>query len=139
MVDGAGFQRWHDSHWKHRAPEYDAMKATAQKGLLALAESALPGLTDLVDCAEVSTPLTVEHFTSWPVGAFYGIPAVPERYRTPWTQIQSPIQGLYLTGTDVASLGIPGATMGGAFTAAKLLGALGVPKVMHHFGTEASD
>ncbi len=138
MVDGEGFQGWHDSRWKHRPPDYDAMKATVAKGLLALCETKLPGLTSLVDYTEVSTPLTIEHFTSWPQGAFYGIPAVPERYRTAWTKVETPVPGLYLTGTDVASLGVLGATMGGASTAAKLLGVLGVPKVMRQFGQQSS-
>jgi phytoene dehydrogenase-like protein len=134
MVDGEGFAAWQDSRWKDRPPEYEAVKDLAKEGLLALSEKVLPGLSDLVDYAEVSTPITVEHFTSWPFGAFYGIPAVPERYQTSWTQITTPVPGLYLTGTDVASLGIPGAMMGGAFTASKLLGALGIPRVMRKFG-----
>ena len=31
---------------------------------------------------ELSTPLTVEHFTSHPAGRFYGLPGTPERYRS---------------------------------------------------------
>ena len=133
MVDGQSFSAWRNSDWKHRPAEYEAVKAAAKGGLLTLAETALPGLTDLVDYAEVSTPMTIEHFTSWPLGAFYGIPAVPDRYRRAWTQIETPIPGLYLTGSDVASLGIPGATMGGAFTAARLLGTFGIPRVMRNY------
>lgn len=137
VVDGEGFRTWHDTYWKHRPPEYEVVKELAKKGLLALSETVLLGLTDLVDYAEVSTPNTIEHFTAWPMGAFYGIPAVPERYRTPWTRIHTSVPGLYLTGCDVASVGILGATMGGAFTAAKLLGPLGIPKVASHFGPAA--
>jgi all-trans-retinol 13,14-reductase len=133
MVDGQSFETWKDTRWKQRPDDYGVVKDAARDGLVALTDSAIPGLASLIDYAEVATPATVEHFTSWPRGAFYGIPAIPQRYRSPWTQIETPIPGLLLTGTDVASHGILGAMMGGAFTAAKLLGAFGLLRVMRRF------
>ena len=73
----------------------------------------------------MSTPLTVDTFTGHPHGSVYGVPATPERFRLPYLRVVTPVQNLYLTGADVASLGIVGAMMGGVVTAAHLMGHLG--------------
>ena len=44
------------------------------------------------------------------------------------TLLEAP--GLYLTGSDVASLGINGAAIGGAMTAGKVLGGRALGKIM---------
>ena len=121
-VDYEAFAAWADSGWKHRSDEYEALKRTIADGILALVERELPGLRELVEYVEVSTPLTMQHFTGRSFGTFYGLPATPEKFRQPWSEIQTPLPGLLLTGTDVACLGIVGAAMGGLFTVAKLLG-----------------
>ncbi len=52
----------------------------------------------------------------------YGLPATPQRYRTRDLKVRTPIRNLYLTGSDVSSLGILGAMMGGVATAAAVAG-----------------
>ena len=47
-----------------------------------------------------------------------------------WLGPRTPIRNLYLTGSDVALLGIMGALMGGVLTASCLLGSFGYPEVM---------
>ena len=90
-----------------------------------------PGFSALVQYSELSTPLTVEHFTSHPAGCFYGLPCEHRRdidpRRSPRAR-RSP--GLYLSGSDVASLGIPGAMMGGLAAASKVLGPAGFLRIM---------
>jgi phytoene dehydrogenase-like protein len=130
FVDHAAFERWSGSEWLERPDDYAAAKARIAEGLIALAEAEVPGLRAAIAHVEVSTPLTLEHFTHHPFGAFYGVPAIPEHYRAPWLEIATPIEGLYLTGTDVASLGIMGAGMGGALSAGKILGTSGLGSVM---------
>jgi NAD(P)H-flavin reductase len=72
----------------------------------------------------------MEDFTSHPAGRFYGLPGTPARYRMGALSARSPIAGLYLSGCDVASLGIPGATMGGFVAASKVLGTFGFARIM---------
>ncbi len=90
----------------------------------------MPGLTDLVAYEEVSTPLTLKSFTSWPGGAFYGVPMTPERFKLPWLGASTPIGGLYLTGTDAASPGVCGALMGGLLAVGAALGPVAAIKMM---------
>lgn len=80
----------------------------------------------------MSTPLTNEHFTSHPDGAIYGLACVPERYdktKSPWFDVTTPIEGLFLTGVDAGgSPGIAGAMMGGLATTLKILGSRDILK-----------
>jgi hypothetical protein len=44
--------------------------------------------------------------------------------------VQTPVRGLYLTGADVGSLGIMGGLMGGVATSSRLLGPLGLARIL---------
>jgi len=124
------FAAWRGSATGQRGRDYLELKNRIADGLLNLADSAVPGFKALTRYSELSTPLTMEDFTSHPSGVFYGLPGTPARYRLGLLSTQTPIAGLYLSGSDVASLGIPGATMGGFAAASKALGALGFMRVM---------
>jgi all-trans-retinol 13,14-reductase len=50
--------------------------------------------------------------------------------RWSWPKVATPVRHLYLTGADVASLGIMGAMMGGVATTARLLGTLGFFRIV---------
>ncbi len=116
--------------WRNRGAEYEALKARIARGLLDFVEERHPGLRELVEFKELSTPLSVGHFTDFPRGSIYGLPATPERYRQRWLSPRTPVPGLYLTGADVVSLGIGGAMMGGVFTASMVLGGAAFPAIM---------
>ena len=92
-------------------------------------ERRLPGFRDLVAFQELSTPLSVEHFTAHPGGRIYGVPPTPERFRTRAFRVHTPIDGLLLAGTDAASLGVTGAFMGGALAAGAALGRSGIGRI----------
>jgi phytoene dehydrogenase-like protein/ferredoxin-NADP reductase len=124
------FAAWRGSATGQRGRDYLELKNRIADGLLNLADSAVPGFKALTRYSELSTPLTMEDFTSHPAGAFYGLPGTPARYRLGALSAQTPITGLYLSGSDVASLGIPGATMGGFAAASKVLGASGFIRIM---------
>lgn len=109
---------------------YPGRKEIIADGLLDLAETAVPGLKDLVIYRELSTPRTVEDYTSHPRGEFYGVPAVPERYKAGLLGPATPVRGLFLTGEDAGSLGIVGALMGGLSAAARALGPSGFLRIM---------
>ena len=129
-IDDKAFAAWKDKPLGNRGADYSALKETISDGLLDLAETALPGLKALVTYRELSTPLTVEHFTSHPGGRFYGLPATPARYKNPLPGPRTPLRGLYLAGCDAGSLGIVGAMMGGVGAAAQALGSTGFFSIM---------
>jgi len=116
--------------WRRRSTEYEAAKDHITQALLELIERHHPGFRDLVEHSELGTPLTFEYFTAAPSGSIYGYPGTPEKYRLPWLAPATPIRNLYLTGSDVISLGIMGALMGGVVTASRLLGPLGFFSIM---------
>jgi phytoene dehydrogenase-like protein len=119
FTDYKNFAKWKEQPWKKRDEEYKALKENIANKLLDFIEKRFPGFKDLVDFQELSTPVTNEHFTSHVDGAIYGLACVPERYdktKCPWFETKTPIEGLYLTGADVASPGISGAMIGGLAT-----------------------
>ncbi len=117
FCDAKAFRRWAQQPRGHRGPQYSALKERVARGMLELTESAAPGLSDLVDYIEVSTPLTYEHYTAHPAGAFYGPSATPLRYRSAPLGPRTAIPGLFLSGQDAGSTGIMGAMMGGVAAA----------------------
>lgn len=130
FVGPRAFKAWEGTAKGDRGADYARLKAVIADGLIALADSAVPGLRAAVRRVEVGTPLTVEHYTSHPAGAFYGIPATPERYRKRLTTPRTPIDGLYLTGQDAGFLGIAGALMAGMSAACQVLGPAGHNQIM---------
>jgi all-trans-retinol 13,14-reductase len=129
IADGAPFERWRALPWRRRGDEYEAVKATMARALVDLVERRCPGFRDLIAYEEVSTPVTVEHFTGHPGGRIYGAPATPERMRDARFGVGTPVKGLYLAGADAMSLGIEGAFMGGALAAGAAMGPLGVQRI----------
>jgi phytoene dehydrogenase-like protein len=123
-------EAYREQPWRRRGEEYEAAKSRIIQALLALIEHHHPGFRDLVEYSELGTPLTFEHFTAAPSGAIYGYPGTPDKYRKRWLSPQTPIRNLYLTGSDVAFLGIMGALMGGVLTASRLIGPLGFFQIL---------
>ena len=129
-VDPRVFDTWRDQPKGQRGPDYSTLKKRIGDGMLRLAETAIPGLTGLVEYAELSTPLTVEHYTSHRQGSFYGLPATPERFRSTLLGPRTPVEGLFLSGQDAGCLGILGAMMGGVGAACQVLGSRGYPMIL---------
>ena len=138
FIDATAFEKWRGTPTGNRGEEYSQLKARMYAGMLGLAETAIPGLRDLVDYAEISTPLTVEHYTTHPDGAFYGLPATPQRFRMKPLGPRTAVPGLYLSGQDVGTLGIGGALMGGIAAASQVLGPGGFPKIRRAMRRAAS-
>lgn len=126
FTDYALFEKWKDLPWKKRGEEYMKFKEHIAQKVIAAVDKRFPGFKDIVEYVEVSTPITNEHFTSHPDGAIYGLACVPERYeheKTPWFEVQTPVEGLMITGADAGgSPGIAGAMMGGLATTLRILG-----------------
>lgn len=132
------FQQWGKSPQGRRSAEYSALKQRVATGMLALAETAAPGLSDMVEDMEVATPLTYEHYTAHPSGAFYGVPASPQRYASPPLGPRTAVPGLLLSGQDAGSLGIMGAMMGGVAAACQVLGPHGMRTINSAMRTGSS-
>ena len=124
------FDAWRGTAHGDRGPAYADLKRRIAEGLLRAADRAVPGFSALVGYSELSTPLSVEHFTSHPDGVFYSLRGTPQRYRSSPLGARTPIPGLYLAGCDEASLGVPGALMGGLAAASQVLGPAGFLRIM---------
>jgi all-trans-retinol 13,14-reductase len=111
------FARWKGTQWKRRPEEYDAFKADIERRMLDQFFEHMPGLRDKLVYAELSTPLSTEHFVRPMAGSIYGIEPTPERFDDPWLRPRSPIPGLFFSGSEVASVGVVGAMMGGVLAA----------------------
>lgn len=129
-VDYDFFSQWRKQPWRRRGDDYADLKAQITQSLIQLVECHYPGFQELIEYAELSTPLTVEHFDASDRGAIYGIPCIPERLDQSWIGARTPIRNLYLTGADTMSLGIMGAMMGGVKTAGIVNGVFGFFKIM---------
>ncbi len=64
FVDDEAFSEWQSRPHGNRGAAYSALKEKISDGLLDLAETVIPGLKKMVQYRELSTPLSVEHFTS---------------------------------------------------------------------------
>ncbi len=111
------FEPWRDLRWKRRGADYEAFKARMKDRLLQQLFEKLPGLKPMLDFAELSTPVTTEHFVRPTAGSIYGIEPTPARFASTSLKPRSPIRGLYFAGSDVSAVGVVGAMMGGALAA----------------------
>jgi phytoene dehydrogenase-like protein/NAD(P)H-flavin reductase len=119
---------FHD--WSERPGEYYQAKEKITASLLDLLERHFPGFGEIIDYAELSTPVTMQRFTSRPRGEPYGIPGTPARFDLKALKPKTSIKNLYLSGSDVCSLGIVGALQGGAAAAACVIGPMGFMRIM---------
>jgi len=121
MLPYAAFAMWGETRWKRRGEDYDAVKQRLAARLLTELERQVPAVVGHVACAELSTPLTTRHFMNYGNGEIYGIASTPARFTMRELGARTPIRGLYLTGQDVASLGVVGALFGGVISASAAL------------------
>ena len=123
--------QWSGTKWRKRGSDYAALKEQLTQRMLAPLFARLPQLRDQVAYAELSTPLTAQHFASHPKGELYGLEATPSRYRAA-IHTNSGLPGLYLTGVDLVSAGVGGALLSGALCAGGLLGLDAFTEMMGH-------
>ncbi len=124
------FQKWKDTTWLKRSEDYKILKEKLSMKMLDFVTQQFPGFKDLVSFYDLATPLTMEFFTNWEKGSFYGVPPTPRRFQYKWINPKTPVKNLYLTGTDAATLGVFGALMGGLYATATITGRRGMLKMM---------
>jgi all-trans-retinol 13,14-reductase len=115
------FAPWEGSRWRNRGPDYEALKASFSERMLELLFMKLPQLRGRIDVQELSTPLTTRHFAGHPHGELCGLDHTPERFGLA-PGPRTPIRGLFLSGQDVALVGVGGAFTSGALAAAAIEG-----------------
>jgi all-trans-retinol 13,14-reductase len=120
LTDWAAVEKWADLLPGQRGEGYAALKSQVEEKAFAQFEAYFPQLAELVVFKEVATPFSVVSTTRHRKGAFYGVEATPRRFLSDALRMKTPIEGLYLSGQDVASPGIPGAMWGGLLCAANI-------------------
>jgi all-trans-retinol 13,14-reductase len=114
------FERFQDTHWRKRGPDYEQLKAAISGTLLFRLLEHLPGLRPLIAYQELSTPLSTAHFTRGVRGAAYGLEVNRNRFLNPYLRPRTPVRGLVLAGSDVAVVGVVGALVGGLAAATSI-------------------
>ena len=105
--DWSTVERFADLPRDQRGEDYQAFKQKIEDVLFEQFTKYFPRLAELVVFREVSTPLATASFTSHTKGSFYGLDVTPKRISTDALRMKTPIKGLYLTGQDVVTPGIP--------------------------------
>jgi len=113
FVPWSVFEPWVGSKWMKRGQDYEAFKEGMQKALLKQLFEHMPGLKPHLAWAELSTPVSTQHFCRPVQGSIYGLEPTPERFENPWLRPRSPITNLYFAGSEVTTVGVMGAMMGG--------------------------
>jgi len=111
------FAPWRGTKWKKRGESYDAFKQKLEASLLEQFLAHLPALRPMVDYVELSTPLSTDNFCRPMQGSIYGLEPTPTRFKNRHLRAKSPIPGLYFSGSEVSSVGVIGALMGGVLGA----------------------
>jgi all-trans-retinol 13,14-reductase len=120
IANMAWFDRWQGTQRKKRGADYEAWKARMSERLLEILLRHRPSIAGHVVHAELSTPLSTQHYMANPRGEIYGLNHTPERFHLP-LRVESGVPGLLLTGQDLVSCGVAGALFGGALTASVVL------------------
>jgi all-trans-retinol 13,14-reductase len=111
------FAAWRGTRWKKRGADYDAFKERLSEALARQFFEHMPELEPMVKHAELSTPVSTDHFCRPLRGSIYGLEPTPERFTNRWLRPRSPIDGLFFSGSEVATVGVIGAMMGGVLAA----------------------
>lgn len=115
------FKPWEDKPQGKRGDAYEENKKSLTQRYLEVLYKYVPQVKDCLDFVEMSTPLSTKHFSAYQFGEIYGLDHTPSRFACDWLRPQTAIKNLYLTGQDVATVGVGGALMGGILTASALL------------------
>lgn len=114
------FEKWKDTKVGRRGNDYKEFKKNIEERLLKHLKTKLPKLMEKCVYHELSTPLSTTHFCQAPKGAIYGLKPTPKRWNTLELRPKTPIKGLYMSGSDIGTLGVVGAMIGGIVTASKI-------------------
>ena len=115
------FEKWKDQPWKNRGEDYESMKEQFCQRMFDQIFLTLPQLKNKIDYYELSTPLSTKSMMNYDGGELYGLEHTPSRFRQRWLRPQTPVQGLFLTGQDITTVGLTGALFSGLLTCSSIL------------------
>ena len=123
-------KKWEDTTIGHRGDDYKAMKQQVARECIELAETQIPGLSNMIAEQYTSTPLTWHDYNLSPCGSAYGM---RKDYRNMLTILspRTPIPNLLLTGQNLTLHGIEGVMMTAILTCAEILGPDHIRKVIN--------
>ena len=116
------FEKWAGTPWKKRGEAYEAKKEEIAQRLLKEVYKQLPQVEGKINCYELSTPLTTQHFVNYEKGEIYGLDHSPSRYRQSFLKPKTPIKNFYLTGQDIVTAGVGGALFSGVLSTMAITG-----------------
>lgn len=115
------YEKWEKLPWKKRGEEYENEKEKLAQRILEKLFEHIPQAKDNLDYYELSTPLSIRDLANYKNGEMYGIDHTPERFRQKWLQPRTDINGFYLTGQDILTVGLSSALFSGLITASTIL------------------
>lgn len=117
FVPWEAFSKWQGTEWRKRGEGYEDFKASMTDAILDVLKRDNPELWGKAVHMELGTPLSSEVFAAPYKGSIYGLTHTPDRLLTSNLRAETPIPGLFLSGTDVALCGIAGGLLGGTLSA----------------------
>lgn len=124
MIDYKLFEQWENTTQGKRGNDYEILKQHFENRIL---EEGLykyyPQCREKVDFTLVGSPLTFNYYIGSQKGEVYGLNGVCERFKiNDWLRPETDVNGLYLTGCDITTLGVTGGIMSGILTAHAVAG-----------------
>mmetsp|Transcript_42543 Transcript_42543/g.133317 ORF Transcript_42543/g.133317 Transcript_42543/m.133317 type:complete len:615 (-) Transcript_42543:439-2283(-) len=122
------FEAWKDEPCEKRSAEYNALKDAWRDRLLEQCYKIFPAWESegVVEVADMSTPLTIEHYLRSSRGGAVGLDQTGKRYADPEVvdilDPVTPVKNLFLTGQDTFLCGVTLAQITGVVTAFKMVG-----------------
>ncbi len=122
LIPYKAFEKWEGTPWKKRGDDYEAKKEEIAQRLLKVVYKQLPQVKGKINCYELSSPLTTQHFMNYDKGEIYGLDHSPSRYRQSFLKPKTQIKNFYLTGQDIVTAGIGGALFSALLTSMVITG-----------------
>ena len=123
-------EQWADTTVGRRGDGYQQMKDRFADACVAIAETVIPGLSDMVVARHTSTPLTYRDYTQTPDGSAFGIRKDCRNLVLTMLSSRSPIPNLLLTGQNLMLPGLEGVAMTALLTCENLVGKDKIQKIL---------
>ena len=124
------FEKWAGTPWKKRGEAYEVKKEEIAQRLLKEVYKQLPQVEGKINCYELSSPLTTQHFVNYEKGEIYGLDHSPSRFRQSFLKPRTQIKNFYLTGQDIVTAGVGGALFSGVLTSKAITGKNVLKKIL---------